>query len=66
MHCSTFNNPVILLTSRQTTEDRAITPHKLLGIPATREISQFRLRRYVRSPLRWKYKQKNGGDDHVR
>ena len=60
-------NTALLLTPRQAAKALAISPRKLWGMTASREIPHVRVGRCVRYPLddlqRWIDAQKEGGDD---
>ena len=57
----------LLLTAQQAAKALAISPRKLWGMTASREIAHLRVGRCVRYPLedlqRWIDAQKEGGDD---
>ena len=57
----------LLLTPKQAAQTLAISPRKLWGMTASREIPHVRVGRCVRYPLddlqRWIDAQKEGGDD---
>ena len=67
MRNNTPDTATLLLTPRQAAKALAISPRKLWGMTASREIPHVRVGRCVRYPLedlqRWIDAQKEGGDD---
>ena len=67
MQNNTPSKQTLLLTPQQAAKALAISPRKLWGMTASREIPHVRVGRCVRYPLedlqRWIDAQKEGGDD---
>ena len=67
MRNNTPDTAPLLLTPQQAAKALAISPRKLWGMTASREIAHLRVGRCVRYPLedlqRWIDAQKEGGDD---
>ena len=66
MNSSPTKSAPLLLTPQQAAEALAISPRKLWGMTANREISSLKIGRLVRYPIddlkRWIDAQKKGGD----